>query len=177
MKLYYYNNAKGQQIGPVDLETLKNSGITPTTLVWCEGMPQWAEAKDVPEVCAFFSAPGGHPTPPPINNNWNQPNPGNWNQNNNSGNNVNWGNNNVNQNNYIEKPQNYLWLAIGTTLLCCLPCGIVSIVFASKVDSAWNQGNYAGAKEYSDKAKMWGLISAGIGVVAGFFSFLIALFA
>ena len=33
-----------------------------------------------------------------------------------------------------------------TTLLCCLPAGIVSIVFAAQVDGKWNSGDYAGAR-------------------------------
>lgn len=171
MKQYFFCDASGQQRGPVSLETLKNCGITPSTLVWCEGMPQWEAAQNVPEVSVIFNAPGGRPTPPPTTqqsnqDNWNQPNPGN--------NQGNWGNN-MNQNNNTGKPQNFLWLAICTTLLCCLPCGIVSIVYASKVDGAWTQGNYVGAKEYSDKAKLWGIISAGVGFLANIIVFIIAL--
>jgi len=184
MKQYFFCDARGQQVGPVSPETLKNCGITPSTLVWCEGMPQWESAQNVPEISVIFNAPGGQPTPPPMNNtssnqaNWNnggnQANQGNWNQPNPAGNQGNWGNN-MNQGNNAGKPQNFLWLAICSTLLCCLPCGIVSIVYASKVDSAWTQGNYAGAKEYSDKAKMWGIIAAGVGFLANIIFFIIAL--
>ena len=58
------------------------------------------------------------------------------------------------------KPDSYLVWAILTTLFCCLPFGIVSIVYASKVDSAWRIGQQAEAEDNSNKAKNWALASA-----------------
>jgi heme/copper-type cytochrome/quinol oxidase subunit 2 len=63
------------------------------------------------------------------------------------------------------KPQNYLVWAIVTTLLCCLPLGVVSIVFAAQVDSKWNAGDYAGATDASNKARTWAMASAIVGLV------------
>lgn len=63
------------------------------------------------------------------------------------------------------KPNNYLALAILSTIFCCLPFGIVSIVFASKVDSQWNAGDYNGAMESARKAKTWFWLAFGIGLV------------
>jgi hypothetical protein len=63
------------------------------------------------------------------------------------------------------KPNNYLVHAILSTLLCCLPLGVVAIVFASQVDSKWNAGDVNGAMEASRKAKLFSMISAGIGLV------------
>lgn len=45
------------------------------------------------------------------------------------------------------KPDNCLVWAILTTVLCCLPFGIVSIVYASKVDSEWALGHYDEAED------------------------------
>ena len=53
------------------------------------------------------------------------------------------------------KPNNYLVWAILSTILCCLPFGIVSIIFASKVDNYWNAGNYYEAEQASRKARNW----------------------
>jgi hypothetical protein len=50
--------------------------------------------------------------------------------------------------------------AILTTLFCCLPFGIVSIVFAARVDSKYNAGDLAGSLEASNNAKKWAIISA-----------------
>ena len=59
------------------------------------------------------------------------------------------------------KPDNYLVWSILTTVLCCLPFGIVAIVKSSKVDSLWAQGQYAEAQKSANDAKMWSMISAG----------------
>ena len=63
------------------------------------------------------------------------------------------------------RPQNYLIWAILTTLFCCLPLGIVSIVFAAQVDGKLASGDYAGAVASSENAKRWAIIGAIAGVV------------
>lgn len=55
-----------------------------------------------------------------------------------------------------QKPDSYLWLGILTSILCFLPFGIVSIVYAAKVDSLWKGGNHEGARTASQKACFWG---------------------
>jgi len=59
-------------------------------------------------------------------------------------------------------PNNLVW-AILTTLFCCLPLGIVSIVYASQVDGKRAAGDVAGAREASRKAGLWALWSVLIG--------------
>ena len=63
------------------------------------------------------------------------------------------------------KPDNNLVWAILSTILCCLPLGIVAIVYASKVDGLYNQGDYAGAQEAADNAKKWAMWGAIISIV------------
>ena len=58
-----------------------------------------------------------------------------------------------------ERPNSYLALAIISTILCCLPTGIVSIVYATKVNSAYEDGNYEAANSASKNAKTWGIVS------------------
>lgn len=153
MAKYYFLNAQQQQMGPVEKTDLVPFGVTRETLVWTEGMPTWTPAGQVMDLADIFvsvpPAPVEHVAPtypqpgPPYSyqqSNYQQPN--------------------------MRKPQSYLWLAILSTLFCCLPFGIVSIVYASKVDSAWAQGDYAEAESNSDKAKMWGLIAVGLGFVS-----------
>ena len=41
------------------------------------------------------------------------------------------------------------------TALCCVPLGIVAIVFASRANSALTAGNYQLAQENANKAKTW----------------------
>lgn len=64
------------------------------------------------------------------------------------------------------KPDSYLVWAILATLFCCLPSGIVSIVNASKVDSAWASGQVDEARRRSDAARRWVLISVVASVAA-----------
>ena len=59
---------------------------------------------------------------------------------------------------------NHLVWAILATIFCCLPFGIVSIVYAAQVNSLLASGNIDGARQASDKAKMWAWISFGIGI-------------
>lgn len=63
------------------------------------------------------------------------------------------------------KPPNYLVWAILSTLFCCLPLGIASIVFAAQVDGKYNSGDYAGALDSSAKAKKFATWGAIAGVV------------
>ena len=62
------------------------------------------------------------------------------------------------------RPNSYLALAIISTILCCLPTGIVSIVYATKVNSAYADGNYDEANSASKNAKTWGFVSVGLGL-------------
>ncbi|MBS1615479.1 MAG: CD225/dispanin family protein [Bacteroidetes bacterium] len=63
------------------------------------------------------------------------------------------------------KPNNNLVWGILTTLLCCLPLGIVSIVQASKVDALYAQHKYSEAQKAADDAKKYALWAVGAGAV------------
>lgn len=74
------------------------------------------------------------------------------------------------------QPKNYLIESILVTIFCCLPFGIVGIVFAAQVNAKFDAGDYEGAIQTSKEAKKWmnlGLIS---GLVIGLF-YLIFIFA
>ncbi len=74
-------------------------------------------------------------------------------------------------------PDNNLVLAIITTVLCCLPLGIVAIVNASKVNQLWGQGRYDEARVAAENAKkfaLWGAI-AGVVVIVLYIGFSVAL--
>ena len=62
-------------------------------------------------------------------------------------------------------PPNYLVWAILTTLFCCLPLGIASIVFAAQVNSKYTAGDVAGARTSPSEAKQFAIWSAIVGVV------------
>ncbi|WP_420266665.1 CD225/dispanin family protein [Candidatus Magnetominusculus dajiuhuensis] len=53
----------------------------------------------------------------------------------------------------------YLVWSILSTLFCCLPVGIVAIVYSAQVGTRLRVGDVAGARHSSKKAKMWCWIS------------------
>jgi hypothetical protein len=64
-----------------------------------------------------------------------------------------------------ERVPNYLVQSILVTVFCCLPFGIPAIVYSAQVNTKLQAGDVAGARESSRKAKMWGWISFGVGLV------------
>jgi ABC-type multidrug transport system permease subunit len=76
-----------------------------------------------------------------------------------------------------QKPDNYLVWAILSTLLCCMPFGIVAIVKATQVDTFWAQGNQAEAIEAANAAKKWTIVSAVSAVAVLFIYVLIVVIA
>ena len=57
-------------------------------------------------------------------------------------------------------PDNHLVWAILSTIFCCLPFGVVSIVYATQVESLYLQGRYEEAVDKSNKAFKWAIASA-----------------
>ena len=58
---------------------------------------------------------------------------------------------------------NYRVQAILVTLFCCVPLGIVAIVYAAQVNTKLAVGDYNGAVESSNNAKKWCWIAFGFG--------------
>lgn len=54
----------------------------------------------------------------------------------------------------------YLVLSIIDIVICCLPLGIASLVYALKIDKLIAVGDYAGAQDAANKSKRWLIISA-----------------
>ena len=79
---------------------------------------------------------------------------------------------------YGESPRipNYLVQAILATICCCLPAGIVAIVYAAQVNGKVAAGDYAEAQRLSNSAKTWCWISLGLGIAIGVIYGFIGLF-
>lgn len=75
------------------------------------------------------------------------------------------------QNNFNGMPQEpvnwvpYLILSIISTLCCCLPFGVVGIVFSAKINSAMLAGNLEEAQNNAKMAKIWIIVSFAIGLL------------
>lgn len=63
----------------------------------------------------------------------------------------------------------YLILAIISTICCCLPFGIVAIVFAAKINSATCAGNNEEARRAARNAKIWIIAAFVVGLLAELF--------
>jgi hypothetical protein len=64
-----------------------------------------------------------------------------------------------------QRIENYLVLAIVVTVLCCLPFGIVGLVYAAQVNPKALTGDLIGARESARKAKLWSFWGLGLGIV------------
>jgi len=169
MKWYYAKG--GSQQGPVSTEDLQakiSSGeLAASDLVWRDGMKDWLPLTQVGDFGSYLPgaaasqppatpAAGGQvqssPYAAPVAPSVGAPGPG-------------------------APIPNYLWQSIVVTILCCWPFGIPAIVFAAKVDGLVSRGQYAEAREASDKAKMWAWISFGSAFVVIVLYFLLVVFA
>lgn len=71
---------------------------------------------------------------------------------------------------------NYLVQAILVTICCCIPAGIVAIVYAAQVNGKVTAGDLAEAQRLSNSAKTWCWVSLGLGIAIGIVYGLIAVF-
>lgn len=139
------NNQKLGVFPGADAQARFQSGeILPSDLVWCEGMPAWRPASEVFTGAVPPSAPPPSLPPPPPG-----PVP------------ASFAGGAFGANPLQPKPANYLVWSIVVTLLCCIPFGIVGIIFATQVDSKYSAGDYAGAQVASDRAKLWCWLGVG----------------
>ena len=144
MNLYYYLDANNAQCGPVDASALSALGVTPTTLVWTQGMDEWQPASQVPELAPYLS-PATDNTyyagPTYYGSTGNVPDPAQ------------------------PRPNNNLVWAILTTLFCCLPFGVYAIIRATKVNGLYDSGQYEEAQKAAKDARNFSIISAIIGLI------------
>jgi hypothetical protein len=137
----YYTSVNGQQTGPYTEAELKARNITPNTLLWAEGMPEWQSAEKV--LPYLFTSQSQTPPPPPyphqIHNAYEQP--------------------------HVPEPKTWLVEAVLVTLFCCLPFGIIGIIKASNVSSLYTQRRYAEAQEASAQAGKWVKWGFAVGLI------------
>ena len=158
MSWYYSKN--GMQLGPIAEEELlqksRDGEVAATDLIWKEGMGDWKPLGQVPEfqgsVPAVVTPPAGQmgsvPVQQPVAMHASQM-PG--------------------------AVPNYLWQSIVVTVLCCMPFGVVSIVYAAKVDGLVARGDIAGATAASKSAKTWAIAAVASWVVIIVLYFVLAM--
>lgn len=63
-------------------------------------------------------------------------------------------------------PANYLVWAVVMTVLCCMPAGVVAIIFAAQVSQRYYAGDYEGAERNSRRAQIWIIVSFVLGLLS-----------
>ena len=157
--MQYWINHNGVQSGPVDADGIKELALTSRAYVWHPGLSDWVKITQVPELEGLYevvdepatvgqplqpqnTAPAQQPmNPQPVNT---QPAEG-----------------------ATEPcpPTNLVW-AIITTVLCCLPAGIVAIIYAMKVTNKYREGDIEGAKRASEVGAWWCIASIILGILS-----------
>ena len=159
--MQYWINHNGVQSGPVDLDGLKEMGLTSAAYVWHEGLSDWVKITQLPELQGMYemvaqdveSAVVGQPIQAqPVESNPAVEQPG-----------------------YNYQPQpavtepcpptNLVW-AIISTILCCIPTGIVAIFYALKVSNKYREGDIEGAKRASETGAWWCIASIILGILS-----------
>ena len=133
----YYIVLEDKRVGPFSVEELKKKNITRKTLVWREGMTDWAELKDVEELAELAGS-----IPPPMQNETEEPKKA--------------------QTEKPPMPKTWFVESIIVTLLCCLPFGIIGIIYSSKVEPLYYAGHYDEAAQKANQAKQWTLWGIGV---------------
>lgn len=67
----------------------------------------------------------------------------------------------------------YLVLSILTTVCCCIPTGIVAIVYAARINNAVNLENYAEAQRLARTGRIWIIVSVVAGILKWTLFFLV----
>ena len=140
--MYKIIGADQKQYGPVSADDMRKwiaeGRVNAQTLIQSEGQTDWRTLATYPE---FASAPP--PTSSGVPFGANPP--------------------------FGAMPQqkipNYLVQSILVTLCCCLPFGVVAIIYAAQVNTKQEAGDTAGARLASQSAKKWCWIALAVGIV------------
>lgn len=62
-------------------------------------------------------------------------------------------------------PPTFMIWAILSTICCCLPAGVVAIIFSSQVSSKYFARDYEGARKASERTEMWIIASIVLGII------------
>ena len=139
MKAYFYIDSNNVQKGPVAGERLTEFGVTAETPVWCDGMSDWMPAETVDELKPLFQQPPwqqfGQQQYAGSQSYQQQPNYGRYQQPYNQSRQYGYNP----QQPVPEKPDNWLAWSILCTILCCLPFGVVGIVYVEHQQHRYDQ--------------------------------------
>ena len=170
--MQYWINHRGVQSGPVDLDGLKEMGLTSAAYVWHEGLADWVKITQLPELQGLYEMENAGAVPQQQTA---EPQP--------AVHQAVEGQPYEPQQPYTQQPQqhqyqplqteqpqepcpptNLVW-AILACVLCCIPFGIAAIIYSNKVTKCYLAGDLAGAKSASETSAWWVIASVVVGVV------------
>ncbi len=180
----YYIIINNEKAGPMSIQQLLAAGLNPNSMVWKQGMPNWAPASQLPELMEAITVGAGqnawqqqqpqqpqndwqHQQQQPQQNTWQQPQQPE-----------------AYQSGYV--PSNLstwnTWAIIATILGLCscigLVLGILGIVNINKAKTAFLTGNAArgeGLLSTGRTLTITSLVFAGIGIICNIIYFFIIL--
>ncbi|MDE5856856.1 MAG: CD225/dispanin family protein [Muribaculaceae bacterium] len=165
----YWLILNNKQVGPFEGEQMSQVDFSAMTPVWHEGLPDWVKAGEVDELRfilgqreaammnRYYSdqnveAPyAQQPMDSQDEPSWTQPmqSPCNVSP----------------MTTAEERPSNYLVWAIIVTILCNIIMGVIAIIFASKVNTAFDRRDVAAARRNSDRAQWFIIFAIVLGVI------------
>ncbi|MDE6308967.1 MAG: CD225/dispanin family protein [Muribaculaceae bacterium] len=170
MEYWIIVNEKPQ--GPYTITELSKMRVTPDTKVWRTGLSDWVEANTLEELEYVITqgsavdepaqvTESATPDVPPPSLNYapsayaahgsvQQPS----------------------ASQYMPQPPTYLGWNIAMLICCCLPAGIIGLIFSMLSASRYRQGEYELAKRWSRRAELMVIISFTLGCVLWPFSVL-----
>ena len=150
---WFYCAGNAQQ-GPVDDTTFRalaaNGTIRPNSLVWHDGMPNWQPLSAAVPGLVPGSVPPPLPAVPAANGISGAPIP-------------------------PGTVPNHLVGAVLVTVCCCMPFGVVSILYAAKVNGLLAAGKLKDAQDASQNANTWMWVAFGVGIVSNLIGILFSL--
>ena len=132
-----------REYGPISVDQMRQwiaeARIDARTRVCAEGSNDWKPLATFPELAALLPSQLPPLTAPPLASTpYGQPRP--------------------------DIP-NYLVHSILVTVCCCLPLGIVAVIYSAQVGTKLSIGDLAGATAASNNAKLWCWIGLACGVI------------
>ena len=188
----YWVSINNNQVGPMSLDEVIALDPSADMLVWHPGMPDWDKAANLPELAHLFGAdyeecvdgqtietepqpeqtieePVQEPAPkvedvkpqpqqetaPKVEDVKPQP---------------------QQETAPAEPcPPNYLVWTVLVTVMCCVPLGVISLIYSSQVKTKYNAGDIEGAKKASSKTELWLMLAFVLGLIYQPFSVVMSL--
>lgn len=173
----YWVSINNNQVGPMSLDEVIALNPSADMLVWHPGMPDWDKAANLPELAHLFGAdyeecvdsqtietepqpeqtieePVQEPAPKAEDV---KPQP-------------------LQETAPAEPcPPNYLVWTVLVTVMCCVPLGVISLIYSSQVKTKYNAGDIEGAKKASSKTELWLILAFVLGLIYQPFSVVMSL--